>query len=263
MAVIDGTGRARRIIQSVCDFRRNAIKGARIADLGCAHGQFALEFARRGADAFGIEPRDEWLRRANAQKTSLKLDSVSFIKDDVRNFTRNNYGQFDVVLCLGLLYHLDAPDVFECLANIYEACADFALIDTQISLRPAESREWCGRTYWGWSYEEHPLAASTEAKVAVLGASIDNERSFWLTRSSLLNCLQFVGFSSVVECCNPINSRHVDDGQMCLYADYPTFIAIKGTSVDSFVGLNSKFSNVEEWPEDIEPFLCPKPLSLA
>ena len=61
-------------------------------------------------DAFGIEPRDEWLRRANAEKTSLKLDSVSFIKDDVRNFTKNKYGRFDVVLCLGLLYHLDAPE---------------------------------------------------------------------------------------------------------------------------------------------------------
>jgi hypothetical protein len=34
----------------------------------------------------------------------------------VRNLSEQRYGRFDVVLCVGLLYHLNEPDVLELLS---------------------------------------------------------------------------------------------------------------------------------------------------
>ena len=44
------------------------------------------------------------------------------MQDDVRNLSVEKHGEFDVVLCLGNLYHLGAPDVFSFAARLSEVC---------------------------------------------------------------------------------------------------------------------------------------------
>jgi SAM-dependent methyltransferase len=261
MSEIDGSPRARRIIQTVCDLRRSQLKHSRIVDLGCAHGQFALDFAARGATTVGIEGRASWLQHAEAARSSRSLKSATFVQDDARNFKKAKYGTFDVVLCLGLFYHLNVPDIFDLLVNMHDACSDFIVIDSQISMKAAVSTRWRGQTFWGWEYQEHAADSTPEKRMAEVGASLDNEKSFWLTRYSLLNALRYVGFTSVMECQNPINNHFVD-GEFKIYADYQTFVAFKGEPVGEFIGMNPANRPQVDWPENPYDYLMRPVLSL-
>ena len=255
----DNSPRVRRIIQTVCDLVHRPLGECRIVDLGCAHGGYALELARRGATCLGIEGRAAWIEQAKAGKRSLQLSNVDFVQDDVRNFSTEKYGSFDVVLCCGLLYHLNSPDLFEHLARISEACSDLTVIDTQISLRPAVETHWRGRTYWGCVFQEHVSGAEKRAKLASLGASLEDEQSFWLTRSSLLNALRHVGFTSVAECRNPVDNMYVQ-GEFRLHADFITLVAMKGKPIGNFIGMSAR-SEEEDWPENTGDFYFRPPPS--
>ena len=79
----------------------------RVVDLGCLEGGYAAEFAKLGFDTLGIEAREENIQKCNYVKEKMGLSNLNFAKDDVRNMP--NYGRFDVVLCYGLLYHLNDP----------------------------------------------------------------------------------------------------------------------------------------------------------
>ena len=85
-------------------------KKLRVVDLGCLEGGYAVEFARSGFETLGIEAREENMIKCNYVKSNLKLPNLNFVKDDVRNLS--NYGKFDIVLCYGLLYHLNDPAKF-------------------------------------------------------------------------------------------------------------------------------------------------------
>jgi hypothetical protein len=210
----------RRIVQSVADIAQRPIGELRILDLACLEGLYAVEFARHGAEVVGIEVREANIEKARFAKDTLALNNLEFVKDDVRNISISKYGQFDVVLCLGILYHLDVPDVFSFLERISDVCRSFAVIDTHVGTAEG-SHVYKGTTYWGSTYAEHARDATPELKAKQLWASIDNPASFWFTRVSLLNALSNVGFTSTYECHTPPEPEKP--------ADRLTLIALKGT----------------------------------
>jgi hypothetical protein len=132
------------------------------------------------------------------------LDSVSFVQDDVRAVTRDRYGEFDVVLCSGILYHLDQPAVFDFLKAVRAICTGVCIIDASISMTSDIEVIYDGKSYWGSSYREHPPGASPEQKQADMGASLDNDESFWIAKYDLTNFLMDIGFTSVLECLAPV-----------------------------------------------------------
>src|SRR5262249_7766294 len=136
-------------------------------------------------------------------KNVLSLDNLELALGDVRNVSRSTHGSFDVVLCLGILYHLDVPDVMEFLTRIFDLCTRVAIIDTHISLTDRDSCDWNGATYWGVFKQEHKSGTSSEEKQTAVWQSLDNERSFLFTAPSLCNLLKHVGFTSVYEVMNP------------------------------------------------------------
>jgi SAM-dependent methyltransferase len=191
--------RLRRALQLVDDLSSRPIDELRVLDVASEEGLFGIELARRGAEVLAIEGRDVNVARARFAKDALSLEAYEVIEDDVRNLNRDEHGQFDVVLCLGILYHLDAPDVFELVRAVRETCRGFALVDTWVSRRAETSREWRGHAYWGSSVPEHPPTSSSEERFRDLRMSLDNPDSFWLTQPSLYNLLLDVGFTSVLE----------------------------------------------------------------
>lgn len=211
--------RLRRIVQITSDLAGKPLHQLRILDLACLEGHYAIEFAMHGAEVVGIELREQNLAKARFVKDYLGLDRLSLYLDDVRNLSREKYGLFDVVLCSGILYHLDVPDVFHFLRRIYDVCAHFAIVDTQVALRPAVNVDFEDETYSGLWYTEHQESADRETKLRSLWASVDNNRSFWFTPASLANFIDRVGFSSFHECLNP----HHDT-----MGDRRAYIAIKG-----------------------------------
>lgn len=192
--------RRARINQIVSDFARKPLSESRVLDLGSLEGDFSVEFALRGAEVLGVEGRRSNIRRAAAR---FSLPNLRFVQDDVRNVCREKYGEFDVVLCLGILYHLDAPDCFKLLKAIAGICTGIAVIDTHIGLTRGETVKYNGHEYWGWRYTEYSYEPTPEQTEESKWASIGNLRSFWPTRPSLVNAIVDVGFNSVYECQYP------------------------------------------------------------
>jgi 2-polyprenyl-3-methyl-5-hydroxy-6-metoxy-1,4-benzoquinol methylase len=203
--------RLRRVLQVVSDIAGKPLNTLRILDLACLEGLFAIEFARHGAEVVGIEGREANVEKARFSKRVLSLDNLEFVQDDVRHLSRERYGVFDVVLCLGILYHLDAADILPFLESISHVCRGFALIDTHVSLKPEKSYEFGGKIYWGRTFFEHDARSAPEEKEKARWASLDNPRSFWLTRPSLYNLLSHVGFTSAHECYIPEESNKPPD----------------------------------------------------
>ena len=99
-------------------------------------------------------------------------------------------------------------------------CKHFAIFDTHVSQEPLVSHDFEGDTYWGSVVEEYPPDATPGQKLAGPWASLDNDSSFWLTRSSLYDALSTVGFTSVFECHIPAESTKP--------TNRVTLVAVKG-----------------------------------
>jgi SAM-dependent methyltransferase len=222
----------------IYDIACKPMESLRVLDLGCLEGLYALELASHGAEVLGIEGREANVEKARFAKEACGLDNLEFVKDDVRNLGKRKYGEFDVVLCLGILYHLDTPDVFAFLEAMADVCRGFLIIDTHISLAPHKSCIYKDKEYWGSIYREHDMSSSSDEVAQALWASLNNLNSFWLTRSSLYNALADVGFTSVYECHNPPRLRE--------HLDRITLVAMKG----QHRGLISSPEKPDErWPE--------------
>ncbi len=233
---------ARRVLQIVSDVLKNPLSTARILDLACLEGLYAIEFAQHGAEAVGVEIREENLAKARFAKEVLTLDNLNFVQDDVRNLNSGTYGHFDGVLCIGILYHLDAPDVFDFVHRMAEVCTRCLVIDTHISTTREVSYKHGEKEYWGKFFTEHEPDTTLAEREKSLWASIDNVKSFWLTRPSLYNLLAHAGFTSVYECYNPPVWQKFDD--RC------TLLAIKGEPQEVLSTPSLLAAASKDWSED-------------
>jgi SAM-dependent methyltransferase len=168
--------------------------------LGCGEGVYAIEAGLRGAETVALDARTQRLSQGTACAGRHGLGTVRFVQEDVRRVTRETFGSFDVVYFLGLLYHLDVPDVFSVLENIHSLCTGLLLIDTLISLTVENQVEWRSRAYQGKRHREHDDGDTEEVRRSRVLRSIDNTFSFRFTKESLLRVLHDVGFTSVCEC---------------------------------------------------------------
>lgn len=231
--------RVAKFVQLVADTLRRPFGDLRVLDLGCGEGLYALEFAQHGAEVIGIEARVPSLAKAEFCREVLDLKRLKFIQDDVRSVTRERYGEFDVVLCSGILYHLDRPDVFDFLKSMREMCRGVCLIDTRISLSAEVEAIYDGRSYWGSAYREHAPGLTPDQKQADMGASIDNDESFWFTKHDLSNFLMDMGFSSVLDCLAPV--------PWMLRQDRVTLVATAGRKVRPYNEIGQALSG-RRWP---------------
>jgi tRNA (mo5U34)-methyltransferase len=82
------------------------LSGKRVLDIGTWDGWFAFEMERRGADVVAI---DNW-DNPRFREIHAKLNShVDYQQLDVYELTPERIGYFDVVLFMGVLYHLKHP----------------------------------------------------------------------------------------------------------------------------------------------------------
>ncbi len=202
--------RLKALLRVLAFFYRGRLANLRVADLGCLEGGFALALAQRGMNVVGIEARKKNLEKARLLKQHFDLPNLEFVEGDVKNFTRDNFGDFDVVLALGILYHLDQPAAW--LRQIAGATgsvlivdshyapddeASLALIDQRIAQLSALERIEDGpATYEGRWFFEYGADAEREDQ---LWASYSNRKSFWLTKESLLRAVSSAGFDLVFE----------------------------------------------------------------
>jgi hypothetical protein len=127
--------------------------------------------------------------------------------------------------------------------RISELSDRLAVFDTHVSINAKEVELYKGKKYYGRFFAEHSANSTQEERLAQLWSSLDNLRSFWLTKPSLLNLLAHSGFTSVYECRNPSVTRDT--------ADRVTLVAIKGAK-KSLLCSPSLISSIEQdWPEKL------------
>jgi 2-polyprenyl-3-methyl-5-hydroxy-6-metoxy-1,4-benzoquinol methylase len=243
--------RLQRMVQIVADAAAPVpLASLRILDLACLEGLYAVEFARQGARAVAIEGREANLAKVRFVKEALGLEDLSLHQDDVRNLSPATYGTFDVVLCLGILYHLDVPALFQFVENIGRVTTRFAVFDTYVSTASQELHSHAGKPYWGRRIFEHSPDDSLEARLSRRWNSLDNPTSLWLTRYSLYNLLAASGFTTVYECHVPAEIHKP--------SDRVTLLAIKGKPQTVLSTPQVNGIPAADWPESLRPRLSPE-----
>jgi 2-polyprenyl-3-methyl-5-hydroxy-6-metoxy-1,4-benzoquinol methylase len=187
------------VVQAAADALDRPLAEARVLDLGAAEGQFAVEFALHGAGVVAVEGRLGNVEKARFVKDVLALDRVEIVHGDVRSLSFGAYGEFDLVLCMGILYHLDGPSAIDVVHRIAAVCRRATIVETQVSLAPRTPVRARGRVYWGRRVREFDPRASTDEQAGLGRSAIGNPESLWLTRASLYNLLTDAGYSSVME----------------------------------------------------------------
>jgi tRNA (mo5U34)-methyltransferase len=85
------------------------LSGCRALDIGCNAGYYTFELAQRGAEVVGIDHDPHFLTQARWAAEQLGVsDQVELRQMDVYDLARMTQ-TFDVVLFLGVLYHLRYP----------------------------------------------------------------------------------------------------------------------------------------------------------
>lgn len=115
--------------------------GLRVLDIAPWNGFFGFECLRRGAkELVSVGPEDPRDTGYAQTVELLEIERCRYVRDSVYNLSSETIGTFDVVLFLGLLYHLRHPlfaldrayDVFEPEGLLF---IDSPVIDRRVSDR--------------------------------------------------------------------------------------------------------------------------------
>jgi tRNA (mo5U34)-methyltransferase len=103
--------------------------GLKVLDLGARDGFFSFEFEKRGADVLAV---DYFSADGTGFKVAAELlnSKVKYIQDNIYSVSKEKYGTFDIVLFLGLLYHL--PDPLLALDLIRTVCSNVLYVETYV-----------------------------------------------------------------------------------------------------------------------------------
>ena len=87
-----------------------SIEERSVIDIACHQGWFSTQLAQMGArDVLAVDARAEHVADATLIRDALGLRNMRVQQSDVHALTREATGQFDIVLMLGLIYHLENP----------------------------------------------------------------------------------------------------------------------------------------------------------
>ena len=195
----------------------------RVADLGALEMGFAVEVARMGHEVLALEGRQANVDRFRWLEPHLNLSRLTVVCDDVRNVA--SHGRFDVVLCLGLLYHLDKP--CEGLEAITSVTADTLIIDTHVAIPddPDFDEEYVAKIHEGlpgrW-YREFSEGTNQDDITRMAWSSLDNPLSFWLEPKALRQLLNQLGFPLVMQV-QDVDSRPNRHLLVAMRDDLPSF----------------------------------------
>jgi SAM-dependent methyltransferase len=163
-------------------------RAARVADLGCLEGGYAVAFARAGYDVTGVEARAENFARCQYVAGHVNLGPrLEFARSDVMTWAaRQGKDHWDAVYCGGLLYHMEHPVNF-LRQYLWPITRRLLIVESHFALDPQDLDDEGYRGTWHIEDLRHPWAAWK------------NERSFWLSRDELVRAMRDAGFSRVEE----------------------------------------------------------------
>jgi len=125
-SVIEGVASLAGLKNRIAQFPIPAdLRGKRVLDIGCWDGWFSFEMERRGAEVMAI---DNWDNQRFHYMHHLLGSRVDYRIMDIYELHPDKIGRFDIVLFMGVLYHLKHP-----LLALEKVCAlttDLAAVDS-------------------------------------------------------------------------------------------------------------------------------------
>jgi tRNA (mo5U34)-methyltransferase len=106
-----------------------SLEGKRVLDIAPWNGFFSFECARRGArEVVALGPEDPMDTGFEQTRALLDIQNVRYVRGSIYDLAKFDLGSFDVILFLGLIYHLRHPLL--ALDIIHDACTDQMYTDT-------------------------------------------------------------------------------------------------------------------------------------
>lgn len=242
--------KVRRCLRIANDFFGSDLSGLRVLDLGAGEGGLSLELAAHGARVVCVDGRRMNIAKAEFAASALGLE-IEFRCQDVRAISTSE--RYDLVLCFGLLYHLDVESAVRLVEAVGAVAQRLLILDTHFSLTPRESVEIDGRPYRGHFVSEHAPETTAAQKAKLAWASLDNNSSFWLSKPSLLNLIGRAGFNTVYEVSYPLVFDYWNRQTEARYKYRDRLTLVGARSVESPILTATAVSSVapREVPEDL------------
>jgi tRNA (mo5U34)-methyltransferase len=102
--------------------------GLSLADVGASSGFFSFEARRRGARVVAFDIRHKDNSGFGLAQQVNGLHDITHHQVNVLDLNPDDYGRFDVVLAMGLLYH--TADPYRALANCAALCSDRLIVES-------------------------------------------------------------------------------------------------------------------------------------
>ncbi len=158
-----------------------SLKGKRVLDVACNCGGFSVEAAKLGSEyVLGVDIVDRYIEQANFIKRALKLKQVEFRKMNIEDLVVPHGGEFDIMFCFGILYHLE--NFVSVMRRLSSMTKDVMLVDTEI-WRTRFTRRPC---WWMKMPPIHRPEWNEEEFV-----------EFQPNEAAVVQLLQFLGFPTV------------------------------------------------------------------
>jgi len=173
--------------------------GATVIDLACNEGWFSHRMLEWGAArVIGVDIRPRLIRRAELIRSHFGISPgrLEFRCADIFDLDTSALGTFDVVLCLGLIYHLENP--IGALRIVRRLTRGVCIVESQLTRQDQAIVHGNGRSD---QYEESPASfavlVETDFESNML-ASAGGVVSLIPNRAALLQSAEAAGFAELV-----------------------------------------------------------------
>src|SRR5258708_11272387 len=131
------------------------LAGKSVLDVGCGAGFYSVQAKRLGAArVVGVDARQHEIRQALLVRRALGLD-IELRRQSVYKLSPARLGRFDVVLALGLIYHL--KHLVLALEKLYSVTGGLLIVETEVLPEVAEPFQDAARAALA-GRPLHPLA---------------------------------------------------------------------------------------------------------
>ena len=120
---------------------------AKVIDLGCSSGWFSIYFAQQGYRVVAIDKSLKAIEQVKFVKGIYQLNNLSVLRGDISTL-RWGFDNFDLILMLGLIHHLDEEDQHLVPKWCYEALkvGGVIVVETKPEIPCQELLEYAGFT---------------------------------------------------------------------------------------------------------------------
>jgi tRNA (mo5U34)-methyltransferase len=210
------------------------MSGLSLADIGASNGYFSFEARKRGARVVAFDFRHKDNSGFGLAQHINGLSDIEHHHINVLDISPDKFGQFDIVLALGLFYHVSDP--YMALANCAALSRERLLIESYCVDRPL----------WRWFSSKPVMRFISDPERFPKQSQLNADRSnFWgFTASCLQRMVEDVGFA--VQRSKARRDRVLIDATRVVFDDAETRLSIAYDSLPP-VPVNGSPDDPKAW----------------